>query len=87
LRHWLGFREDPLGFREARQALKDGKHGYRRLKGVQSHGLGHKGARAQPPQRMIDEKGVEAYIAELPDVADAVEYISVPQPALGGGNG
>jgi len=36
---------------------------------------------------MIDEKGVEAYIAELPDVADAVEYISVPQPALGGGNG
>jgi hypothetical protein len=35
----------------------------------------------------IDEKAVEAYIAQLPDVADAVEYISVPQPALGGGNG
>jgi hypothetical protein len=36
---------------------------------------------------MIDEKAVDAYIAQLPDVADAVEYISVPQPALGGGNG
>ena len=35
----------------------------------------------------IDEKGVEAYFAQLPDVAEAVEYISVPQPALGGGNG
>ena len=35
----------------------------------------------------IDEKTIEAYIAELPDVADAVEYISVPQPAIGVVNG
>jgi hypothetical protein len=33
---------------------------------------------------IFDDKDIEKHIAQLPDVSDQAESISVPQPALGG---
>jgi hypothetical protein len=33
---------------------------------------------------ILDDKDIEKHIAQLPDVADQAESITVPQPALGG---
>jgi hypothetical protein len=33
---------------------------------------------------LIDEKDVEKYVSQLPDVGDHGEAIGTPQPALGG---
>jgi hypothetical protein len=33
---------------------------------------------------MLDEKDVDKYMSQLPDVADQGEPVGAPQPALGG---
>ena len=33
---------------------------------------------------MLDEKDVERHLAQLPDVSDLAEPVSIAQPALGG---
>ena len=35
-------------------------------------------------QGRIDEKGFEAYLGNLPDLAEQCEPVTVPQPAIGG---
>jgi hypothetical protein len=33
---------------------------------------------------ILDEKDVEKYLGQLPDVGDQAEPLGIPQPALGG---
>jgi len=33
---------------------------------------------------VFEEKDLEKYLAQLPDVADQAESVAMPQPALGG---